>query len=246
MAARFAHVSLQTSIMASSPNSNQEFEARIDIINSSKAQGTLVKVDDITFSDLTVERISPELLKTASYIDFSNKKLEPFSVTTVKINFRAKKAGTYNLSPKIVYLDDSGKTKEKRAKAKIVTVAPFFSEDVSKNARFSLIDLKSEASQKAFEYLADSFRDDYLQHRLPEERSGWRTLMSIVREGGVSKYSVYGSEGNGGQAISELQHAGLVETRLFAGERGRGGNVLKVRVAYEKEKVRSYIERHNK
>ena len=62
--------------------------------------------------------------------------------------------------------------------------------------------------------------------------------MDVVRDGKVSKYSVYGSTSIRGQAIAELERMGIAETRIFAGERGRGGEILKVRVAYDKEAVR--------
>jgi hypothetical protein len=75
--------------------------------------------------------------------------------------------------------------------------------------------------------------DDH-NRRIPEERSGWRTLMDIVKQGGVSKYSVYGSATKRGSAIYELEQAGLVEARIFAGERGRGGRILRLRAAGDK------------
>jgi len=53
--------------------------------------------------------------------------------------------------------------------------------------------------------------------------------MEIVRGAKVSRYSVYGSSA-GGQAIATLQQTGLVEVRMFEGERGRGGKIIKVRI----------------
>ena len=52
---------------------------------------------------------------------------------------------------------------------------------------------------------------------MPEERSGWRTFMDLVRTGMVSKYSVYGSMGGHGQAITELEKMGIIEIRSFSG-----------------------------
>ena len=34
----------------------------------------------------------------------------------------------------------------------------------------------------------------------------------------------------------------LVETRFFPGERGRGGNIMKLRICYEKEPVKRHID----
>lgn len=39
-----------------------------------------------------------------------------------------------------------------------------------------------------------------------------------------------------------LERRGLVETRVFPGERGRGGRVLKVKIFYEKDIVRRQVD----
>jgi hypothetical protein len=54
--------------------------------------------------------------------------------------------------------------------------------------------------------------------------------MDVAKQGKVSKYSVYGSAESKGHALTELEHASLVEARFFEGERGRGGKILKVRI----------------
>ena len=59
--------------------------------------------------------------------------------------------------------------------------------------------------------------------------------MDIVKETKVSKHAVYDSARKRGYAIAELERSGLIEAKVFTGERGRGGCILKVRVAIEKE-----------
>jgi hypothetical protein len=66
--------------------------------------------------------------------------------------------------------------------------------------------------------------------------------MEIVKDGKVSTYSVYG-EGRRGTALIELERRGLVETRIFPGERGRGGKILKARVCYDKDPVKRQVDR---
>jgi len=100
----------------------------------------------------------------------------------------------------------------------------------------------SEAAQKAFSYIIDAFIDDYMRQKLSLESSGWRTLVDTIKHGGVPKSSVYSAHGGIGGAISELENRGLVEIRVFPGERGRGGRILKVRLAYEKETVKRYVD----
>jgi hypothetical protein len=82
-----------------------------------------------------------------------------------------------------------------------------------------------------------------MRHKLSLEKSGWRTLNDTVRHGGVLKSSVYSSHGGLGIAISELERRGLAEIRVFPGERGRGGRIIKIRAAYDKEIIKRYIDR---
>ena len=101
----------------------------------------------------------------------------------------------------------------------------------------------SEAAQKAFSYIIDAFINDYMRQKLSLEKSGWRTLMDTIKHGGVPKSSVYSTHGGMGSAISELEKRGLVEIRIFPGERGRGGKILKMRSAYDKETIKRYVDR---
>ena len=107
------------------------------------------------------------------------------------------------------------------------------------------IEFKSVAAEQTFDYLSKCFKMDY-QRRIPRERSGWRTLMDVVREGKVSKHSVYDSAGRHGHTVAELDRNGLVEIRVFEGERGRGGKILKIRVAVDKQNVQKEIEKREK
>ena len=100
----------------------------------------------------------------------------------------------------------------------------------------------SEPSKMAFDYLASAFVEDYMRRRIAQEKAGWRSLMKIVNEGKLSRSSLYGYGGRKGRVLIELESRGLVEARLFPGERGRGGKILKLRVAYEKEIIKRVID----
>lgn len=92
-----------------------------------------------------------------------------------------------------------------------------------------------------FDYLAKSFIEDYTANKLAIEQSGWRSRTVIAKATGSSKASLYGEQGRFGPMLKELISSGLVETRFFPGERGRGGEIIRVRVAYEKELVKRLI-----
>ena len=227
----------------------REFTARIDLTNVSRKTSVLS----------SVERLIPAGLRVTSMPDYCNlqyvsitmreKKLEPFQVETIKINLQATRSGSFRFEPRVVYIGDLGQTQTYDIRPVKVTVQPATSATRFESAAEiapAKLEFRSEAARKAFDYLVSAFVEDYKRLKLPVERSGWRTLMDIAKQGKVSKYSLYGAVGSRGQAVSELEHIGLVEGRVFTGERGRGGNVLKLRVVYENATVRKQIEQRSK
>jgi CRP-like cAMP-binding protein len=102
-------------------------------------------------------------------------------------------------------------------------------------------EFKSQRTKRLFEYLVDSFVEDYMRKRYAYENSGWRGLADAARELKVAASSLYGKHGETGHTVGELLRRGLAEMRTFRGERGRGGEVTRVRVAYERDPVREYV-----
>ena len=68
--------------------------------------------------------------------------------------------------------------------------------------------------------------------------------MDLVRDLELPKRALYGDEARDGRVIRELERRGLIEVRIFPAERGRGGEVKRVRVAYNNDPVRRYVEWH--
>jgi len=94
----------------------------------------------------------------------------------------------------------------------------------------------------AFDYLVSSFIDDYMRKRMYSEQSGWRSMIQISQACQIHQGLLYGRGGRHGPVMAELMGRGLVETRTFSGQRGRGGDVVRVRVAYDREPVKKYID----
>ena len=93
-----------------------------------------------------------------------------------------------------------------------------------------------------FAYLVKSFVEDYLSSRLSFEQAGWRTRIAISEATLLPVGLFYGREGKLGPLLKELLSSGFVEARFFLGQRGRGGEVTKLRVAYEKELVKRIVD----
>jgi KaiC/GvpD/RAD55 family RecA-like ATPase len=94
-----------------------------------------------------------------------------------------------------------------------------------------------------FDFLLKSFTNDSMGSRLPIEQSGWRTRGAILEATKLTQPSLYGRDGKYGTALKDLLSQGLVEIRFFQGERGRGGEIVKLRIAYEKDLVRRSVDR---
>jgi tetratricopeptide (TPR) repeat protein len=223
----------------------EEVEMRIDLVNVARTSGSIIKVEGVLSDDFKVTALPSYCCLRNGDIELGKKAIGAFEVQTVKLHFKATKAGVFSLNPKILYVDDLGKTKTCKTNSVSINVKPVLTSLKEKESAETFpakIEFKSESAQKAFNFLISAFVEDYFRLKLPKERSGWRTLMDIVKQAKVSQYSMYGSSGQRGVAANELEQSGVVEVRVFFGERGRGGKVLKFRVSNEKESVKHLID----
>ena len=102
---------------------------------------------------------------------------------------------------------------------------------------------ETERARDVFQKLVDEFLYDYMTKRLYIDAAGWRSLMDLIEKTKIPRSSLYGPEGRDGPVLAELERRGLVETRIFQGERGRGGEIKKIRVAYGNEIVKGIVQR---
>jgi len=229
---RFEHADIQTNLMASEEVTvGDEVEVRLDLVNVAKESGILIRVDDLVPPSLRVTAPPSHYSIEDGSIDLKGKRLEPLKVESIKLSMQATKAGVVDLRPQIIYVDEVGNFKKCMPEPATITVHPKLT-----------VKFKTEAAQKVFDYLAKSFVEDYMRRRLVVQEAGWRSFVQIIRNAKVSSRSVYGSRGHHGSAISELERRGLIETRIFLGERGRGGKIAKTRISYEKETVKRLVD----
>lgn len=239
---RFKHANMQAHLMAKAGVSlGQTFEVHLDIVNVSRAMVLLVRVENILDPKLSIVVFPKGCTIRNDTIDVNSQALQPFQVRTIKLNLQAEAPGEINLDPRIVYIDDLGKTKTCNANKVSIKIqeAAEVSTDDERLSKLPEIKIKSNSAQLVCNFLLKAYWDDCNVQKLPSEDSGWRTLMVIVKEARVSKHSMYGRAGRCGPATSELERLGLVESRFFPGERGRGGRVLKLRICREREQLKS-------
>jgi hypothetical protein len=178
-------------------------------------------------------------------LEINGREIRAFQVETIKLTVKAANSGLYTLNPSVVYVDDLGETKTCKPSPVKIIVNPRLAsrrEESIVETKPAKLEFRSEAARKVFVFLVKAFVEDFFQKRLSKDRSGWRTLMDIVNQAKVSRYSMYGSSDHRGLVMRELENLGIVEARFFFGERGRGGKIRKLRVAHEKEVVKHYID----
>jgi hypothetical protein len=104
----------------------QDFPLRLDLVNISTKEGSIVKVDNLP-QDLEILEISPNCLLHDGQIEFKDNKIKPFEVKTIKLTLKATKPtelGSLELNPQITYIDDSGEKKICNPRPLAVSVQP--------------------------------------------------------------------------------------------------------------------------
>jgi tetratricopeptide (TPR) repeat protein len=246
---RFAHADLLADlIMKKRIMIYEENEWRLDLVNVGRGSVSIIKINELVPPNEFKVIAFPSYCRLQNgVLEMSGREISAFQVETVKLNVKALKLGVYSLDPRVVYIDDLGETRTCKPKPISITVNPRLSKPGEKQidkTKPAKLEFRSEAARKAFDFLVKAFVQDYFHKRLVKERSGWRTLMDIVKEAPVSYYSMYGSGKHHGYAAVELERLGVVDFRIFLGERGRGGRVLKLRVEVEKDNIKNYVNQY--
>ena len=239
------HAKVQLSVMTPRKVlAGEAFELRLDIVNVAKSLRTLGKLEGLMPFGFKIISLPSFCSIQNSSINMNKRAIGPLQVETIKIKLSYASAGIYHLEPRLYYNTELRKSMSDKAKPVTIAVQLGSSEEKTKSVKLlkSKLEFKSEVAERVFTYLVGAFRRDYLRRRMPMEKSGWRTLMEVVRNAKVTRYSMYGRSGRGGKVTAELANLGVVEPRLFLRERGRGGRVLKMRINYEKELVKRRVD----
>jgi KaiC/GvpD/RAD55 family RecA-like ATPase len=122
---RFEHANVHTNLLAfPRVTVGQSFDVRIDLVNVSRGSASLANIQDILPQEFQVIASQPEILKDGSMVRLKESELEPFTVKTIKLTVQATMAGTFDLNPRAVYIDDLGQTKTATPRQITITVKP--------------------------------------------------------------------------------------------------------------------------
>jgi tetratricopeptide (TPR) repeat protein len=129
---KFAHVNIFTGLITRvQPEVHQSFELRFDVINASKASGLILKIENLLFQSLKVVKISPTCFLKDGHLEFTDNKIEPFSVKTIKLTVLAAKPETFILAPTVTYLDDLRQIKTSNTRTFQINIQPKFEKEQS-------------------------------------------------------------------------------------------------------------------
>jgi hypothetical protein len=230
---RFEHAEFEANLTISKEaTAGEQVEAKLDIVNVGKGPGLLVRIESLVPAESKIGSSSSQLMAEDNLIDMKGKRILPLKVESITFWMQSKETGSFTLKPQIVYVDEIGNFKQCFPKPATITVHPK-----------TELEFRTNAAQKAFEYLIRSFVEDYMKRKLVLKKSGWRSYVQIIKNAKVSARKIYGSKGSPGIAISELQRRGLIETRIFPGERGRGGKIVRTRICYDRDVVKRLVDR---
>jgi len=224
-----------------------DFTINIDIANVGKTPATLIKLEGVVPEgcEPVDQQNTPNL--EGNSLDLRGKRLEYLKTHGVQVSFRPTRKGEFELSPRVVYVDEKGNYKSTNLQPLYLTIRePGISEGLHAPPTVHLpqdFQFENERSRQVLSQLVKEFLDDYMTRRIVMERAGWRSLMDMIREVKIPRSAMYGPGGRTGPVLAELERRGLVETRVFPKERGRGGEIRKLRVAYENTIVRRIVDR---
>jgi hypothetical protein len=205
---------------------------QLDLYNAGKRPASLLRVEEISPKGFKPAMIPEPYLLEDSSLNTKGRLIEPLRIESFVISLKAEETGDFTLNPKLVYVDEAGRITVQALETASIKVLPE-----------PVFEFKKNEGKAVFECLVEAFVEDYMRKRLSPEQSGWRSLVEIAKTAGVSRSNLYGKGGKQGPVFYELLSRGLIESRTFTGQRGRGGEVLRARIAYGRDSVRRYVDR---
>jgi hypothetical protein len=237
---RFQRAYVRGNLLASStsPRLGEPLSLRLELANAGLTPAQLVRVEAMIPEGFDLLDKPSELLVENNQLLLGGRRLDPLKSQELNLVIRPNASGTFAVRPRLFYLDDAGSNHFHDLKPLELSVDT----DEKKPA---IHPSPLMPSSPIMEFLIKAFVEDYMRKRLSMDHSGWRGLSEIASSLRLPRSQLYGDARYGqtfGKPLQKLIKAGITEFRIFPGERGRGGNVIKVRAIYEKEPVKRLID----
>lgn len=220
--ARFdrADVEVKLTMIPERSHPSGDLELEIEIANIGSQAVRLDRMEGLTPDGVSLV-LAPEASKLVNgALVLKDSRLDPSKLERFRIVLRPNDQATVLVEPRIIFFDEKGRSLEHELSPKIMLASPIL------------------------DFLSRAFLDDHEGKLLAPSHSGWRTFMEIIRALKIPRSHLYGEPRYGrrhGKQLETLLRSGLVDSRIFPGERGRGGEIAKVRVANEHPAVKDYL-----
>ena len=108
---RFENADIQANMIVSGRDIKvgEDIALEIELVNAGKAPAQLIKVEEIIPKGFDIRRVPDTCRVEDSYLDMKGRTLSPLKTAELKLVLRPRDKGTYNLSPRVLYLDREGK-----------------------------------------------------------------------------------------------------------------------------------------
>ena len=214
------------------PSAGSTFDAELEMVNIGTTSATLVKIEGLAEDGIEIDPANRSERIGDDSIDLRGEKLEYLQTHRETVKLKALSEGAFELRPRLLFVDETESYRSYDFQNVSVTVT-------------EAVPIRIPTVSPITSFLAKAFIDDYMIRRLVLEHSGWRSLMNVVEGLRIPKARLYGDSRYGhtfGKPLEDLVKAGIVEYRITPGVRGRGGNVMKIRVSYSQEPVRRLVD----
>lgn len=209
-------------------SANEEIRLAVDLINIGRKPGLAMRIEQMLPPRLTLIETQPEYNSEGGSVLLEGKLLGPMQTTSLSLRVLVDGFDSIELTPQVVYANLDGDFEVSHTKP--IQIHP-------------LLTFETELAQAVFEYLVDAFRQDTVRKSLRPEESGWRTRTQLLNDVPLlKKWHLYGSHGGYGSILQELLTHRIVEQTTEAGKRSRKGTQTKVRIAYQQEAVKQFVE----
>ncbi len=121
---RFESADIQANLIARrrEVGVGEDLDLEIELVNAGKAPAQLIKVEDIIIEGFELKSY-PEICRVEdSYLDMKGRTLSPLKTQELKLVLKPLTKGTFELKPRILYLDESGKYKSHEPDPVSITV----------------------------------------------------------------------------------------------------------------------------
>jgi hypothetical protein len=223
----------------------------LEMTNLGKNIATLIRIEGLSSEGLEILGDGQTVVTSENSIELNGKRLGYLRSFGLNLKAQGKREGIFELRPRVIVCDEKGKQGAFEFEpATLIVRTRDFPESFQSHASKRLGSqmpvapkewFETDRAREVFQFLTKDFIADYVGRGLLLEDSGWRTLMGMVREAEVPRSAFYRTGGGDGAVLAELDRRGLVERRVFSKERGRGGAVTKMRIAYDNDAVRKFL-----